>query len=216
MIEFLETLVAPPPDRPEMAGPSHPMRKLTRQVAFEADTWTRERAEKVTQLFDSMAPHWQERTSQDRQSVLHDALARGNVKAGGFCIEIGSGTGSSSPTLARHFDTVLAVDLSREMLRHAPEPPAHRVQADATRMPIADRGADSLVLVNALLFPKEMDRVLRPGGTLTWVNSLGDRTPIHLPAEDVAKAMPGDWEGVSAEAAWGLWCTLRRVRDAHA
>ena len=214
MIEFIETVVPPPPDRPEMAGPDHPMRKVTRQVAFEPDGWTPERAEKVTLLFDTMAPQWQERTTEERRAPLRDALARGNVKVGGVCIEIGSGTGSSSPDLVRHFDTVLALDLSREMLRHAPDRPAHRVQADATRIPVADGGADCLVLVNALLFPKGMARALRPGGTLVWVNSLGDRTPIHLPAGDVEKAMPGEWEGVAAEAGWGTWCALRRVLEA--
>ncbi len=214
MIEFLETVVPPPPDRPEMAGPDHPMRKVTRQVAFEPDGWTPERAEKVTLLFDTMAPQWQERTSEERRAPLRDALARGNVKAGGVCIEIGSGTGSSSPDLVDHFDTVLALDLSREMLRHAPDGPALRVQADATRIPVADGGAECLVLVNALLFPQEMARALRPGGTLVWVNSLGDRTPIYLAAEDVEKAMPGGWQGVAAEASWGIWCALRRVRDA--
>ena len=212
MIEFLETVVAPPPDRPEMAGPDHPMRKVTRQVAFEANAWTRERAEKVGLLFDTMAPQWHERVTEDRSAPLRDALTRGNVKGGGTCIEIGSGTGSSSSDLVRHFDTVLALDLSREMLRHAPDGPAHRVQADATRMPVRDGRADCLVLVNALLFPEEMARALRPGGTLVWVNSLGDQTPIHLPADDVEKALPGSWEGVAAEAAWGLWCTLRRAR----
>ena len=114
-----------------------------------------------------------------------------------------------------HFDTVLAVDLSHEMLRHAPAGPAHRIRADAMQMPLAAGVADSQVLVNALMFPEEMARVLRPGGTLVWVNSLGDRTPIHLPPEDVAKALPGHWEGVSAEAAWGLWCTLRRTRGTN-
>ena len=215
MIEVLETVITPPPDRPDLAGSDHPMRKVTRQVAFEPGGWTPERAEKVALLFDQMAPGWHQRNSEDRQATLEDALSRGNVEPGGTCIEIGSGTGSSSPALARHFDTVLAVDLSREMLRHAPSGPAHRVRADAMQMPVAGGVADSLVLVNALLFPEEMARVLRPGGTLVWVNSLGDRTPIHLPPTDVEKALPGNWEGVAAEAAWGLWCTLRRAQHAN-
>jgi len=42
------------------------------------------------------------------------------------------------------------------------------------------------------------------------VNSLGECTPIHLPAEDVARALPGEWAGTAAEAGWGTWCVLRR------
>lgn len=216
MIRTLETVVPADPDRPEMAGPDHPMRKVTRQVAFEPDGWTPERAEKVALLFDTMAPQWSERASQERRAPLGDALGRGEVCRGGLCVEIGSGTGSSSDRLAEHFDCVVALDLSREMLRHAPAQPAHRVHGDAARLPIGDGRADCVVLVNALLFPNEMDRVLEPGGTLVWVNSLGDRTPIHLSAEDVDKALPGEWEGVASEAAWGTWCALRRAGDARA
>jgi ubiquinone/menaquinone biosynthesis C-methylase UbiE len=96
------------------------------------------------------------------------------------------------------------------MLRRAPPESGPRVQADAACLPLADHSFDCVTLVNALLFPDEMNRVLKPAGWLVWVNSLGDRTPIHLSAADVAKAMPGGWSGVSAEAGWGTWCVLRR------
>jgi SAM-dependent methyltransferase len=210
-IDFLETVVPSPPDRPEVGGPDHPMRKVTRQVAFEPGGWTKERAEKVAQLFDGMAAQWGERTNHERQDVLRDALDRGGLGPARLCIEIGSGTGSSTPDLAARYATVVALDLSREMLRHAPAAPGHRVQADASRLPLPDGCADAVVLVNALLFPQETARVLAPGGVVVWVNSLGDRTPIHLPPEDVAKALPGRWRGVAADASWGIWCTLRRA-----
>jgi hypothetical protein len=42
------------------------------------------------------------------------------------------------------------------------------------------------------------------------VSSLGDRTPIYLPAEDVARALPGAWSGKAALAGWGSWCVLAR------
>jgi len=37
--------------------PDHPMRKLTRQVAFDG-AWDAERAKKVGDLFDGMAADW--------------------------------------------------------------------------------------------------------------------------------------------------------------
>jgi SAM-dependent methyltransferase len=212
LISFLERIVPCPDDRPELGGPDHPMRKVTRQVAFDPGGWTPERAGKISQLFDTMAPQWNERTRSERQDALRDALARGGFIAerSGVCLEVGSGTGSSSEDLARRFATVLALDLSREMLRLAPAGPARRVNADGARLPIRDRGASGVVLVNALLFPTEVARVLAPDGSLVWVNSLGDKTPIHLPADDVARAMPGTWSGVASEAGWGTWCVLRR------
>ena len=211
LIDHLEVVVPAAPDRPELAGPDHPMRKVTRQVAFEPDGWSRERAAKVAHLFDTMASEWGKRTTAERQDVLRDALARGGLAKAARCLEVGSGTGSSTPDLAARYETVIALDLSREMLRHAPHAPGRRVQADAARLPLADASVDAVVLVNALLFPAETARVLAPGGAVVWVNSLGDRTPIHLPPEDVARALPGRWRGFASEAAWGIWCTLRRA-----
>lgn len=212
LVEFLERIIPCPPDRPEVGGPDHPMRHVTRQVAFEPGGWTPERAHKVAQLFDSMAAAWSERASAERQDSLRDALVRGELEdlAQATCLEIGSGTGSSTADLAQRFRTVLCVDLSRAMLRHAPTAPGQRVNADAARLPIESGSAGCVVLVNALLFPAEVSRVLAPGGALVWVNSLGDRTPIHLPATDVQKALPGRWRGKASEAGWGTWCVLRR------
>ena len=212
MIEQLERVVPSAPDRPEIAGADHPMRKVTRGIAFEPDSWTIERAAKVTQLFDTLAPEWSQRTSEDRRAPLRDALARGwrSSGAAGLCIEVGAGTGSSTPDLARHFANVVAFDLSREMLRRAPPPMARRVCADGSRLPIRDGAASCVVLVNCFLFPNEIERTLAPGGTLVWVSSLGDRTPIYLAAADVESALPGEWDGVAAEAGWGTWCALSR------
>ena len=65
-------------------------------------------------------------------------------------------------------------------------------------------------MINMLLFPHEVDRVLRPAGTVVWVNTLGDQTPIHLPPDDVLRALPGDWTGRTASAGIGFWLTATR------
>jgi hypothetical protein len=86
-----------------------------------------------------------------------------------------------------------------------------RILGDAARLPVHDGSIDAAVLVNALLFPLEIDRVLAPDGALLWVNTRGDETPIHLPPDDVDAAMPGEWSGLAAEAGAGLWAVLRRA-----
>ncbi len=192
-----------------MADETHPIRKMTRQVAFEPRGWTPERASKVADLFNGLAPEWGERVSLHRSEPLEDALERGDVAAG-LCVEVGSGTGIGKASLAKRFPRVVAVDLAIEMLRRAPSEDAARVQADAARLPVASLAAASIVLFNALLFPSELERVLAAGGTIVWVNTLGDRTPIHLPVRDVERALPGEWSGVASEAAWGIWAVLRR------
>ena len=187
------------------------MRNVTRQVAFEPGGWTPERAERVAQLFDGLAPEWHTRGSPERTDALVDALARG----GPFgedrpCLELGSGIGLFTERVVERFGAgnVVAVDLSYEMLRRAPADLAPRLQADAVRLPFRDATFATAVLVNMLLFPHELARV---ADTVLWVNTVGDATPIYLSAEDVEAALPGAWDGVHADAGWGTWAVLRKA-----
>jgi SAM-dependent methyltransferase len=208
VIRWLDAVVPPPADKPP-APPietQEAMQRVTRQTAFEPDTWTPERAAKVGAMFDALASEWNERQAGiSRYEPLHDALARG-APGTGRCLEVGSGTGLATPALRQQFDELVSLDLSHEMLVRGV---GARVEADAGRLPMTASCFDSAVLVNALLFPAELDRVLAPGASLVWVNTRGDETPIHLPPEDVARAMRG-WHGVAAYAGMGLWAVLRR------
>lgn len=192
------------------AGPDHPMRKLTRQVAFDG-AWDDARAKKVGDLFDSMAADWStDHVDATKAAPIVDAIERGTASAAGRWLELGSGTGAGTRVLSGQVGSLVAFDLAAEMLAHAPGDLAPRVRGDASVLPFGDNAFDSVLMVNMLLFPGEVDRVLAPGGTVVWVNTLGDQTPIHLPAADVAQALPGEWEGVTAKAGTGLWATLRR------
>ena len=188
------------------------MRKVTRQVAFD-DAWDAERAKKVADLFDSMAAGWTaDHQAPERLASLEDAIERGDVPGGGLTVELGSGTGVGTSVLRRHFrGPIVALDIAAEMLRHAPADAGSRVQADAAALPLADDAASTIVLVNALLFPREIDRVLGHGGAVVWVNTNGDQTPIHLPADDVVAALPGAWHGRSSRAGTGTWAVLQRA-----
>ncbi len=189
------------------------MRAVTRQVASgEASAWTAERRAKVAALFDGMAAEWhQRRLDPQRTAPLEDAYARGGIVAGGTCLEVASGDGANTEFLAARHDSVVAADLSYEMLRHAAAGVGHRIQVDTSAAAIRSASIDAAVLVNALLFPAEMDRVLAPGGVLVWVNTSGDRTPIHLSADEVEASLPGSWDGVTSEAGRGTWAVFRRL-----
>ncbi|MEZ5225446.1 MAG: class I SAM-dependent methyltransferase [Acidimicrobiales bacterium] len=209
MIERLtphESAVAPP----SMAGPDHPMRKVTRRVAFDGG-WDAERARKVGALFDGMAADWaSDSVEPSTASVIGDGLERGRLDRSGRWIELGSGTGAGTRVLAPHVAQLTAFDLAAAMLAEAPAHLAPRVHGDANVLPFADATFDVVVMVNMLLFPHEVDRVLRPSGSVLWVNTLGDQTPIHLPPDDVCRALPGEWCGVTAEAGTGFWAVLTR------
>ncbi len=127
----------------------------------------------------------------------------------GAWLEVGSGTGAGARVLTPRVTSLVCTDLSEQMLLHAPDL-APRVRSDASVLPFADDCFDAILLVNMLLFPREIDRLLRDAGVVVWVNTLGDQTPIHLPPADVLDALPGEWAGITARAGSGFWLTVRR------
>ena len=192
------------------AGPDHPMRKLTRAAAL-GETWTVDDARRVASIFDGLAPEWTEgRVSPDKAVIVDDAIDRGDTPLDGRWLELGSGTGAGTRILHRRGVEQISVDLSPGMLAHAPDGLAPKVLADSSRLPFADNSFDAVLMINMILFPDEVDRVLRADGSVVWVNTRGDQTPIHLPPDDVARALPGTWSGVASRAGAGLWAVLRR------
>jgi len=213
-VESLPPLEIPSHQTSSAGGPDHPMRAATRRAAgLDSGGWTPDLRNDVRGFFDDLAPEWQSRTSPERTAIVKDALDRGlgRIKpAGDLAIEIGSGTGSYSGMLAERFKKVIAVDLSLAMLTFAPRQPAQRIQADGARLPVRDGSADAVVLINAFLFPSEVERVLSAHGALVWVNSSGPKTPIYLSIQDLVVSLSGQWTGVSSRAGLGHWCVLQR------
>jgi SAM-dependent methyltransferase len=208
----LERLADHPSTRdPEpFAGPDHPMRRLTRSIAL-GEPWTQDDAERVAALFDSMAADWSaQHVDATKAAPVLDAIERGAVPVAGDWLELGSGTGAGTRVLAGAVGRIVATDLSEQMLRHAPGELAPRVRADAAGLPFTADTFDAVLLINMLLFPVEIDRVLQPDGAVVWINTLGDQTPIHLPPDDVLRALPGDWHARTARAGTGFWLTARR------
>lgn len=217
MITDLPGTIAPAPgDAPPGLAADHPMRAVTRAVAFDPQAWNAETRGRVAELFDSLADEWSTRDLPGREAPVVDAFDRGLAAAPPAArrvgLDIGAGNGLHTRYLAPHLPVLVSVDLSREMLVRAPAAPAHRLQADASVLPVADAVVDVLVLCNAFLFPAEADRVLAPEGVVVWVNSRGTGTPIHLPAHEVEEALPGPWDGVASTAGWGTWSVHWRRR----
>ena len=210
-VEHLEVVIPVRLERDKGSRDDHPMRKVTREVAFDPSSWTEERRAFVADIFDGEAPNWHTREVPGRYDALNDALDRGGVPTDGPALELGSGTGLSTPLLRERFPGLLAGDLAIEMLRLAPADAAPRLQCDSTRLPFADGALQVVLAINMLLFPNELDRVLAPDGVLVWVNTSGEQTPIYLPADDVVAAMGDGWVGTASEAGTGTWCVARRA-----
>ncbi len=211
MTDLTELTDHPAASSPEpFAGPDHPMRRLTRAQAF-GEPWTDDDAARVQQIFDGMASAWSEdHVDPTKAAPVEDALDRGQVPLDGNWLEVGSGTGAGARVLSPRVGRLVCTDLAEQMLLHAPDI-APRVRADASALPFGDDRFDAILLINMLLFPSEVDRLLRRDGVVVWVNTLGDQTPIHLPPADVLDALPGQWSGITARAGTGLWLTARRA-----
>lgn len=204
------------PDHPDattpepFAGPDNPMRLMTRAKAF-GEPWDPSDSTRVQEIFDGMAASWSEsHVDPIKAAPVEDALTRGRLPLDGRWLEVGSGTGAGARILTGRVESLVCTDLAAEMLRHAPDI-APRVRADASQLPFPDRSFDAILLINMLLFPEEVDRLLRAGGSVLWVNTLGDQTPIHLPPVDVLEALPGAWTGLTAHAGTGFWVTAWRA-----
>ncbi|MGZ6896837.1 MAG: class I SAM-dependent methyltransferase [Acidimicrobiia bacterium] len=210
----LPRVVPERPGRPRLADAARPMQDLTRTLATDPAGWTPERAEQVASLFDSLAASWRDRDTPERHDALADALARGGPFPAGWCVEVGSGTGNATADLATVLGHVVSLDLSYEMLRLAPAG-GRQIQSDAASLPLRSGSAAVVALVNMFLFPAEIARVLADDGVVLWVSTNGDQTPIHLPAADVLEALPGTWDGVTAQAGWGSWLAARRAAAAR-
>lgn len=192
------------------AGPDHPMRVVTREMAF-GGRWTSDHATFVRDAFNGLAPLWSEaHVNPIKRASIQDAFHRVDLPTAGRWLELGSGTGAGTQVLAGIVDEVIAFDISSGMLAEAPSDLAPRIRGDASSLPFAANSMDAVLMVNMILFPYEVDRVLRPDGAVLWVNTLGDQTPIHLPPGDVAEALPGDWAGSTARAGTGFWAALTR------
>src|SRR4051794_1498726 len=133
----LPVVVAAKPGRPELGGVAHPMRVMTRELAFVPDAWTSERQEQVANLFASLAPEWSSRDLPERHDALRDAVHRGGPFPPGPCLEVGAGTGSETPDLQEVFATVISTDFSLEMLQHF-QAATPTLQADGAHLPVPD------------------------------------------------------------------------------
>lgn len=143
-------------------------------------------------FWERNASHWDERIQPDSPEHLAGLQAACDMLPAtpADILEIGTGTGSGALALAGRFAnaSVCAVDLSDSMISaaRAKVPPelASRVQfqsADASHLPFGAASFDLVAQINVPLFFSEIARVLRPGGYVVVVSSLGPTTPYHTP-----------------------------------
>lgn len=220
MITELPPVVPAPPELPEADGAAHPMRAVTAEAAFQETSWTAQRARHVAEFFGELAPVWNQRIPPEELDGILDALERGGVPKGGRCLEVGAGTGHATRHLRHWCESVIAIDISEEMLHRLDPALAPRVLADGSRLPFPDGTADVIALANMFLFPAEAARLLAPDGRIVWYNGIGEQTPIHLSTEELIQALSkypdpsspvATWQATASRWANATWCVLHKA-----
>jgi len=137
-------------------------------------------------FFAPRAATWDSRFGDDMPAYAA-AIAAARLAPGAVVLDIGAGTGRALPPLRQAVGpdgTVIAIDLTPEMLRHARTVGragyAALVVADARRLPFAAAAADAVFaagLINHLPDPeaglRQLARVTRPGGQLVLFHPTG-------------------------------------------
>ncbi|MGK2933039.1 MAG: class I SAM-dependent methyltransferase [Solirubrobacterales bacterium] len=152
----------------------------------------------VMRFFDSKAKTWDTNTSAG--SVDHLApLAAGVLHAGKEperVLDVGCGTGAATFFLAREYPRarIRGVDLSPKMIDQAnsrigldPEARVAFRVGSAHELPYPDENFDLVAQTNMPVFFAEIDRVLRPGGSVVIASSSGHDTPFSTPDELLRK-----------------------------
>jgi len=195
------------------SGSNSRMRHITRDVVYK-NLWNSDLAEEVKKLFDEKADGWStSRNVPSRGVPVLDALERGGVH-GKRIVDLGAGTGLATQLLVNNYQSVVALDISKEMLKNSVTPETPQVCADGDCLPFASNSVDVFLVMNMILFPNEIERCLKDEGFLVWISSRGKETPIYLPSEEVVDLMSENsgvsWSGVSAYALEGSWLVARR------
>ena len=194
-------------------GSNSRMRHITKDVVYK-NLWNSNLVEEVKKLFDEKASEWSTtRNIPSRGIPVLDALERGEVY-GEKVVDLGAGTGLATQLLVNKFESVVALDISKEMIKNSVTPETPQVCADGGCLPFASNSIDVFLVMNMILFPNEIERCLKDEGFLVWVSSRGPETPIYLPPEEVIDLMSANsevsWFGVSAYALEGSWLVARR------
>jgi ubiquinone/menaquinone biosynthesis C-methylase UbiE len=176
-------------------------------------------------FFDSLAAGWDARVQPDSPEHLAALFAGVDAlqEAPGQIVDLGTGTGAAALALARRFPDarIEGVDISEQMIAAArektPADLADRVRfsiGDAAALALASESFDLVTQVSVPVFFDQIERLLRPGGHVIVVSSLGKATPYYLPNDVLRRRFEarGFRTVAAGEAGTGTFFVAERPR----
>jgi len=149
------------------------------------------------QFFDQLAPEWEKSAPADLSQRLERVVSMSRISPGCRILDVGTGTGGLIRFILKAIGKegyVLAIDISPDMIAVAKSkgfPANVELQVmDAHNLNVPDNSFDT-VMCNAV-FPhfedkesalRELQRVLRPGGTLVISHPIGREAVNKLHSE---------------------------------
>ncbi len=140
----------------------------------------------LREYFDEVAPTWDDLVTEETMGRIAGIIDRLEIRPRCRVLDVGSGTGILLPFLAtsmRDEGTILAIDISAEMLRQGRRKACPSIvefaQADAMAIPLADGSVDIAICYS--VFPHfydklraltEMARVLSATGALVICHTM--------------------------------------------
>lgn len=172
---------------------------------------------KLRDYFDSLAPTWDTRISEEDVKRLRDIIAKLDIKPGSHILDIGSGTGVLVPLLVPATGdngSVIELDISAKMLLKAKvkgfRGNIHYLQADAGAIPLSEAIFDLVICNNT--FPHfndklktliETARVIKDGGRLVICHTMS-REVVNNLHRTIGGVVGDDFLPEEAELCWLL------------
>jgi len=143
----------------------------------------------VMYRYDSTAHIYDMRYAEEQTTKIKTALESIDLNKQDFVLDVGCGTGLLFDYVSSHVETIVGLDISREILLHAKKragkfPNVHLVLADADKIPLKGDISDhvfALTLIqntpNSLRTLNEIERVAKENAIIV-VNGLRKKFPL--------------------------------------
>jgi SAM-dependent methyltransferase len=191
----------PPPDLHADTHPSRSFQERLLSDPADAEAW-----EGLHSSYAEMAAEWRAWTDEQPGYSLPVRAGLRHAARAEWAVEICCGTGEATPGIAREVPRLVACDLNLPMLvRHIDIPGVSWMAADVRQLPLGTGAVPLIVSLNGVFNPREIVRVIRPGGQVLWCTSFRSGTPLYVHPDRIHQLLGESWTAKGEAAGHGEW-----------